>query len=125
MIVRFGFVAMSMQIKNASPSKNMTEKTLKRIGNRGLASKKVIRLAKENLHNTKRILYHALAHDIRFYRFSSRLIPLAAHPVFHMVDFVSVLVPQLRESAKSFGKTACGWAFIPNISRSSIHRALK
>jgi UV DNA damage endonuclease len=30
-----------------------------------------------------------------------------------MVDFVSVLVPQLRESAKSFGKTACGWAFIP------------
>jgi UV DNA damage repair endonuclease len=47
MIVRFGFVAMSMQIKNASPSKNMTEKTLKRIGNRGLAAKKVIRLAKE------------------------------------------------------------------------------
>jgi UV DNA damage endonuclease len=97
MIVRFGFVAMSMQLKNASPSKNMTEKTLKQIGNRGLAAKKVIRLAKENLNNTKRILYHALAHDIRLYRFSSRLIPLAAHPAFQKINFVRVLVPQLRQ----------------------------
>jgi UV DNA damage endonuclease len=97
MIVRFGFVAMSMQVKNASPSKTMTEKTLNQIGNRKLAAKKVVRLAKENLNNTKRILYHALAHDIRFYRFSSRLIPLAAHPAFQKVDFVRTLVPQLRE----------------------------
>jgi UV DNA damage endonuclease len=97
MIVRFGFVAMSMRVKNASPSKNMTEKTLKQIGNRELAAKKVIRLAKENLNNTKRILYHAIAHDIRLYRFSSRLIPLATHPAFQKVDFVRVLVPQLRE----------------------------
>ncbi len=96
MIVRLGFVAMSKQVPNASPSKTMTEKMLKRIGPKW-AAKKVLRLARENLKNTKRILYHAIAHDIQFYRFSSRLIPLASHPTFEKVDFVKPLEPELKE----------------------------
>ncbi|TCW36170.1 UV DNA damage repair endonuclease UvsE [Laceyella sacchari] len=97
MIVRFGFVAMSSQVPNASPSKTMTVKAFQQIGQPQLAMKKIIRIAKENLANTKRILYHALAHDIKFYRFSSRLIPLAGHALVGGRDFVRVLLPELKE----------------------------
>lgn len=91
MIVRFGFVAMSTKVYNASPSKTMTVKAFQAIPDKRLALRKILRIAKENIAHTKRILYHAVGHEILFYRFSSRLIPLLGHEVLEGRDFIRVL----------------------------------
>ncbi|GGG24056.1 UV DNA damage repair endonuclease UvsE [Paenibacillus abyssi] len=83
MIVRFGFVAMSMLLENASPSRTMTYKNFAKLADRGAAVRKLERIAEENLNHTLRVLRHAVAHDIRVYRFSSRLIPLSTHDELH------------------------------------------
>lgn len=79
MIVRFGYVAMSVTVQNASPSKTMTMSSFTKIGDREAAIRKLERIAAENLHNTLRLLRHNRASDIQVYRFSSKLIPLATH----------------------------------------------
>lgn len=79
MLVRFGYVAMSTVVQNASPSKTMTATAFAKIADREAAVRKLERIAAENLHNTLRLLRHNRAHHIRLYRFSSRLIPLLGH----------------------------------------------
>lgn len=79
MIVRFGYVAMSMVVHNSSPSKTMTYATFSKLQDREAAIKKLLRIGEENLHNTLRLLKHNNAHDIHLYRMSSKLIPLATH----------------------------------------------
>lgn len=79
MIVRLGYVAMSMRVKNASPSKTMTFTSFSKLGDREAAIRKLERIAAENIHNTLRLLRHNRAHDIEMYRCSSRLIPLIGH----------------------------------------------
>jgi UV DNA damage endonuclease len=79
MIVRFGYVAMSMVVQNASPSKTMTFTSFNKLADREGALQKLERIAQTNLHNTLRLLKHNVAHDIKVYRFSSKLIPLATH----------------------------------------------
>ncbi|OYD07147.1 UV DNA damage repair endonuclease UvsE [Paludifilum halophilum] len=96
MLVRFGFVAMSLHVKNASPSKTMTVKAFRQIPDRKAALKKLARIARENLRHTQRILYHCIGNDIRFYRFSSRWIPLAGHELVRNVNFIKVLRPELQ-----------------------------
>lgn len=79
MIVRFGYVAMSMEVQDASPSKTMTMTSFRKLSDRDAAIRKLERIAEGNLHNTLRLLKHNHAHDIRVYRFSSKLIPLSTH----------------------------------------------
>ncbi|WP_410770822.1 UV DNA damage repair endonuclease UvsE [Fontibacillus sp. BL9] len=79
MIVRFGYVAMSTVVGNASPSRTMTYKTFSGLSDREAAVRRLESIAAENLRNTLRLLRHNVAHDIRVYRFSSKLIPLATH----------------------------------------------
>lgn len=79
MLVRLGYVAMSVLVKNASPSKTMTYTSFSKLDNRDAALRKLERIAEENLHNTLRLLRHNRAHDIEMYRCSSRLIPLLGH----------------------------------------------
>lgn len=82
MRVRFGYVAMSVNVQNASPSKTMTFASFNKIGDREAAIRKLERIAAENLHNTLRLLKHNRASDIKVYRFSSKLVPLATHEHF-------------------------------------------
>ncbi|MEC0240721.1 UV DNA damage repair endonuclease UvsE [Paenibacillus dokdonensis] len=79
MIVRFGYVAMSMLIKDSSPSKTMTMASFSKLSDREAAVRKLERIAEGNLHNTLRLLKHNNGNDIQLYRFSSKLIPLATH----------------------------------------------
>lgn len=79
MLVRFGYVAMSMTVANSSPSRTMTYKSFTKLDDRDAAIRKLERLAEDNLSNTLRLLKHNRAHDIQLYRFSSKLIPLATH----------------------------------------------
>ncbi len=100
MLVRFGYVAMSTEVKNASPSKTMTVTQFEKITDREAAVHKLERIAAENLHNTLRLLYHNRAHDIRLYRFSSRLVPLWGHEPLKDWD----PLPPLRDKLRQIGE---------------------
>ncbi|MBU9722046.1 MULTISPECIES: UV DNA damage repair endonuclease UvsE [Bacillaceae] len=78
-LIRLGYVAMSVELKNSSPSQTMTYNQFEKISDRNMAMKKLERIAESNLKNCLRLLKHNLAHDIYFFRFSSKLIPLATH----------------------------------------------
>jgi UV DNA damage endonuclease len=91
MIVRFGYVAMSVEVKNASPSKTMTWTRFSKLEDRAAALRLLERIAAENLHNTLRLLRHNRAHGIRLYRCSSRLIPLFGHEALPDWDPISAL----------------------------------
>lgn len=80
MIVRFGYVAMSTVIKDCSPSKTMTMTSLRKLDDREAAVRRLESIARGNLHNTLRLLRHNRASDIKVYRLTSKLVPLATHP---------------------------------------------
>lgn len=96
-IVRLGYVAMTMELKNASPSKTMTFTQFQKIDDRVAAIRKLERIALENLENTHRILKHNTFNDIHFYRFTSKMIPLANHEELSDWDFMQPLKGKLDE----------------------------
>ena len=96
-IVRLGYVAMSMELSNASPSQTMTFAQFKKIEDRQAALRKLERIALSNLHNTLRLLKHNAASGIHFYRFTSRLIPLANHEELLDWNYLKPLKKSLRE----------------------------
>ena len=96
-IVRLGYVAMSMELKNASPSQTMTFTQFEKIDDREAAIRKLERIALSNLHNTLRLLKHNAASDIHFYRLTSRLIPLANHEELPHWNYIRPLKESLRE----------------------------
>ena len=100
MRVRFGFVAMAMSLKNASPSQTMTLKQFLQIADRDAALRKLTRIAQSNLANSLRVLRHAHASGVHVYRFSSKLIPLFGHDVTSSWDFLG----QLREEFAAIGQ---------------------
>jgi UV DNA damage endonuclease len=96
MIVRFGYVAMSVKLKNASPSKTMTATRFAQISDRAAAIRKLERIASQNLHNTLRLLRHNQGNGIKVYRFSSRLIPLIGHHLLEGWDPFPALAEDFR-----------------------------
>ena len=96
-IVRLGFVAMSMELKNASPSQTMTYSQFQKIADREAAIHKLERISISNLQHTFRILKHAAASEIHFYRLTSRLIPLANHEDLLDWNYMKPLQEQLKE----------------------------
>lgn len=101
MHVRFGYVAMSLEVKNASPSKTMTFTGFQKLNDRAAAIRKLERIAEDNLRNTLRLLYHNRAWDIHVYRFSSKLIPLWGHP--ELADWDPI--PALEQHYAKIGET--------------------
>lgn len=96
-IVRLGYVAMSVNLQNASPSQTMTFAQFQKIKDREAAIRKLERIAISNLENCLRLFKHNAAHDIRFFRLSSRLIPLANHEELKDWDFLGPLKSKLAE----------------------------
>ncbi|XEC93017.1 UV DNA damage repair endonuclease UvsE [Paenibacillus tarimensis] len=94
MIVRLGYVAMSVHVKNASPSKTMTVTNFSKLADRKAAVRKLERIGAENLHNTLRLLRHNAAHEIYIYRLSSKLIPLFGHELLGDWNPTSVLADE-------------------------------
>ncbi|MFF2909566.1 UV DNA damage repair endonuclease UvsE [Paenibacillus sp. NPDC057934] len=80
MIVRFGYVAMSTVIPDCSPSKTMTMASFKKLEDREAALSRLETITRTNLHNTLRLLKHNNGSDIKVYRMTSKLVPLATHP---------------------------------------------
>ena len=67
------------------------------IKDREAAIHKLERIARSNLQNCLRLLKHNVLNKIHFFRFSSKLIPLANHPDLKGWDFISPLKEELQE----------------------------
>ncbi|MFE7063767.1 UV DNA damage repair endonuclease UvsE [Sutcliffiella sp. NPDC057660] len=96
-LVKLGYVAMSMQLHNASPSKTMTFAQFSKLKDREAAIDKLERISVTNLENCLRLLRHNVANDIKFFRFSSKLIPLANHEELSDWKFMRPLKGILNE----------------------------
>jgi UV DNA damage endonuclease len=78
LLVRLGYVALSLELKNSSPNKTVTWKNLQKVDPAHWISKLRL-LAQENLKNQLRLLKYNKGEQIFVYRFTSKLIPLATH----------------------------------------------
>ncbi|SDJ69317.1 UV DNA damage repair endonuclease UvsE [Sediminibacillus albus] len=96
-IFRFGYVAMSMQVKNSSPSQTVTFKTFNKYSDREAAIRKLERIAQSNIRNCLRLLKHNKAFDISFFRLSSKLVPLATHEELADWDYLEAIDEDLGE----------------------------
>lgn len=81
MRVRFGYVAIALNIAEGSPNKTVTATALSKIDDPEVRINRLRRLTRENLNNTLRILRYNAAHGIHVYRFTSKTVPLATHPI--------------------------------------------
>ena len=102
-IVRLGYVAMSMELKNASPSKTMTFAQFQKSRDREAAIYKLEQIALANLENTHRLLKHNVFSEIHFYRLTSRLIPLANHIELPEWDYMT---SSIKEKLHEIGEFA-------------------
>ena len=113
-IVRLGFVAMSVNLKNCSPSQTMTYAQFQRLKDREAAIEKLGRISASNLENCLRIIKHNAGHDIQFFRFSSKLIPLANHPEIKDFNYLRTLREPLKELGNWISKTKMRVDFHPD-----------
>ena len=98
-IVRLGYVAMSVELQNCSPSKTMTFAQFEQLKDREAAIRKLERIATTNLEHCLRLLKHNTANEIHFFRLSSRLIPLANHEELSDWDYFTPLKEPLNKLA--------------------------
>jgi UV DNA damage endonuclease len=96
MIINFGYVAISMKLKEASPNKTVTLKNLEKV-DRNLWTGRVEGISKLNISNTVRILRYNNAYGIKLYRFTSKLVPFATHEAFLEWDWRSNLKDDFLE----------------------------
>jgi UV DNA damage endonuclease len=96
-LVKLGYVAMSVYLKNSSPSQTMTYAQFEKLKDREAAIKKLERIAISNLDNCLRLMKHNLASDITFFRLSSKLIPLANHEALAGWNYMNPLQEKLHE----------------------------
>ncbi|MBM7705017.1 UV DNA damage repair endonuclease UvsE [Metabacillus iocasae] len=96
-LVRLGYVAMSVHLQNSSPSQTMTFAQFSKLKNREAAIQKLERIAISNLENCLRLLKHNVWSEVEFFRFSSRLIPLANHEELEDWDYMKPIRSILSE----------------------------
>jgi UV damage endonuclease UvdE len=77
----------------------MTFTQFEKIKDREAAIAKLEKIAKTNIKNCLRLLKHSVANDVRFFRLSSKLIPLANHDELHDWHYMSNLYDKLAEIA--------------------------
>jgi len=97
MQIRFGYVAMALNIMEGSPNKTVTVTNLLKIAASADRVNRLRRLTRENLANQLRVLKYNAAHDIHVFRFTSKLIPLATHPEAAGWDYTSEFADELKE----------------------------
>lgn len=97
MRVKLGYVAMTMNLEDASPSGTVTFANLSKISDNEARLRKLRSVAARNLKNTWRILLYNKAMGIKVYRLTSKLIPLATHQAAEGWDYTSELAREFRE----------------------------
>ncbi|SDH04239.1 UV-damage endonuclease [Alteribacillus persepolensis] len=78
MIIRIGYVSHATSLWDASPSKTLTFTRWKNM-KKDERNHALHDITRKNLQHTLRALHFNIAHEIRLYRFSSAIVPLATH----------------------------------------------
>jgi len=94
--IRFGYVAMSTLLKDCSPSHTVTLGNLTKIESINDQRKRLATLARMNIASTTRLFHHNRAYDIKVFRLTSKLIPLATHPLLQDWDWPRELGADFR-----------------------------
>lgn len=98
--IDLGYACISSVIKNCSTAKTVPLSSYKKIEDNEGKIHRLESVARENLKNTIRLLWHNIAENIKLYRFSSQLIPLANHPLGQIWDFTIILKEELLKISK-------------------------
>ncbi|MCM3569938.1 UV DNA damage repair endonuclease UvsE [Neobacillus mesonae] len=112
MKIRFGYVANALGLWNASPSKTVTFTRYSALPKHE-RMEKLRAITAENLLHTKRILYYNIAHEIKLYRLSSSLVPLATHPEAKW-DFITPFKKEWEELGEIIQQAGIRASFHPN-----------
>lgn len=97
MYIRFGYVAMALDILEGSPNKTVTVTNLLKVPDEVSRLNRLRRLTKTNLDNQLRVLKYNKANKIDVFRFTSKLIPLATHPLTANWDYLCEFSQELKE----------------------------
>ncbi|TYQ15175.1 UNVERIFIED_CONTAM: UV-damage endonuclease [Acetivibrio alkalicellulosi] len=97
MKIRLGYVAMTLNLEDCSPSKTVTVKALTSLPDDKTRINKLRRITKANLTNTLRILRYNKAYNISVYRFTSKLVPLATHPIVSNWDYIGDFADDFKQ----------------------------
>lgn len=97
MRIRLGYVAMTLNLEKCSPSGTVTVTAFNKLPDKDAQLYRLRKIAKENLANTLRILKYNKALNISVYRFTSKLIPLATHPLTSEWDYIADFSEEFRQ----------------------------
>ncbi|MGE5390434.1 MAG: UV DNA damage repair endonuclease UvsE [Deltaproteobacteria bacterium] len=96
MRIRFGYVAMSTILEDCSPSHTITLSNLMKIDSPVARQRRLAALARINISSTTRLFHHNRAHDVKVFRLTSKLVPLATHPLLRDWDWLQELGADLK-----------------------------
>lgn len=94
---RLGYVAMTLNLVDCSPSGTVTVATFNKLPDEEARLYRLRKITRCNLQNTLRILRYNLALNISVYRLTSKLIPLATHPSIEHWDYTADFREEFRE----------------------------
>lgn len=97
MQIRFGYVAMALLLHHGSPNKTVTYTNLIKIPEREDQLNKLRRLTKENLDCLLRVLKYNIAHGIHVFRITSKLVPLATHPLTQGWNYIDEFIAEFQQ----------------------------
>ena len=80
MIVRLGYVAIALNLKNTTSSSTVTYATYNKLKNEEERLRKLKSITFSNMDDLTTILNYNIENNIHFYRLTSKLIPLTTHP---------------------------------------------
>ncbi len=112
LIIRFGYVAHALNLWDASPQKTMTFSRWKQLGEEERTNK-LHEITRKNLHHTLRALHYNIAHEIKLYRLSSSIVPLATHEDVNW-DYISPFRELYEEIGALVKKHEIRTSFHPN-----------
>ncbi|QFT90972.1 UV DNA damage endonuclease [Bacillus sp. THAF10] len=112
MRIRVGFVSQSMSLWEASPARALTFTRYQQMEKKE-GREKLLAVTKENLQNTLRTIYYCIAHDIKVFRLSSSIVPLATHPEVKW-DFVTPFKKEFQEIGDLIKRYGMRSSFHPN-----------
>jgi UV DNA damage endonuclease len=104
MRIRFGYVAIALGLPQGSPNKRITLVNLNKIEDNVDRLSKLSRLARENLATQLRVLRYNVAHNIKVFRITSHLIPLATHPITCGWDYCGEFRRELSDLGEIINK---------------------
>ena len=95
--IDFGYACISSIIKDCSTAKTVSLNKFKEVEDDEIKVYRLEKVARANLKNTTRLMWHNITEGFKLYRFSSQLIPLANHPLGQVWDFTETLSDELAK----------------------------